>query len=196
MDALRAEGWVDDDGRLHEWDKWAGAAILGRYKDKARKSTELPRKIHGTSTEIPRSFQGKSAPRIDIDKKKNRTTKPSTPTSDDEGRAEDAKMLCSLLAALIADNGSKEPVVTPAWVTSAERMLRIDKRPIGEAEAVLRWSQKDDFWRSNILSMPTLRKNYDKMRLRSTPAPVDDGRRVFDAERDIYNAPTPMKGLM
>jgi hypothetical protein len=77
----------------------------------------------------------------------------------------EASNLCDLMATLIEENGSKRPKVTSTWLTEAERIYRLDKRPPDEIERVLRWSQADEFWRGNILSMPTFRAKYDRLRL-------------------------------
>jgi hypothetical protein len=42
--------------------------------------------------------------------------------------------------------------------------LRLDKRPLEEAIKVLDWATQDEFWRPNILSMPTFREKYDTLR--------------------------------
>jgi hypothetical protein len=73
--------------------------------------------------------------------------------------------LCNLLADLVEANGSRRPKVTATWLTECDRMLRIDKRtPVG-IEQVIRWCQADAFWRANVLSMPKLREQYDRLRL-------------------------------
>jgi hypothetical protein len=74
--------------------------------------------------------------------------------------------LCAVLHDRLVANGVKKNAVTQAWIVEAERMLRIDGRDPGEAETVLRWSQADPFWHSNILSMPKFRKQYDQLRLK------------------------------
>jgi hypothetical protein len=33
-------------------------------------------------------------------------------------------------------------------------------------ETIIRWSQANEFWQSNILSMPKLRKQFDQLRMR------------------------------
>lgn len=73
--------------------------------------------------------------------------------------------LCHLLADLVAANGSKPPRVTTRWLTECERLIRIDGRTPDKIERAIRWCQADTFWRSNILSMPTLREKYDQLRL-------------------------------
>lgn len=57
MDALWQFGWIDPDGRFHEWDEWAGAYAAQLRKDRERKSggssKEVPRKPTGTSATVP-----------------------------------------------------------------------------------------------------------------------------------------------
>ena len=79
---------------------------------------------------------------------------------------EDVEALCTLLADLIEANGSKRPTITKRWRDAARLMLDNDGRTLAEAEGVIRWSQADGFWKTNILSMPKLREKYDQLRLR------------------------------
>jgi hypothetical protein len=67
---------------------------------------------------------------------------------------------------LIVANGSKA-AVNKAWRDSARLLLDRDGRDIGEAHQLIDWCQKDNFWAGNILSMPTFRRQYDKLRLQS-----------------------------
>lgn len=46
-------------------------------------------------------------------------------------------------------------------------MLDRDGRTEQQVIAAIDWSQADDFWRSNILSMPTLREQYERLRLQA-----------------------------
>lgn len=106
------------------------------------------------------------------EKERKRDTPPSG-TADAAPRP-DVEDLCTLLAALIETNGSKRPHITKRWRDAARLMIDSDGRTPTEIEAVIRWSQSDDFWRTNILSMPKLREKYDQLRLRmgaSNPTP-------------------------
>ena len=90
----------------------------------------------------------------------------------------DVDSLCSLLADLIEGNGSKKPNITKAWRDSARLMLDRDGRDATQAEWLIRWSQKDEFWRTNILSMPKFREKYDQLRIKAmgaNPAPIAGG---------------------
>ena len=73
----------------------------------------------------------------------------------------EAAALCDLLADLIESNGSKRPNITKAWLDAARLLLDRDKRDYDMVEGLIRWSQEDEFWRSNVLSMPTFRKQFD-----------------------------------
>lgn len=81
------------------------------------------------------------------------------------GLQPDVPRLCDLLADLIEANGSKRPPVGKTWHTEMDRLLRIDGRTPEQVERAIRWCQADAFWRANILSVPTLRKQYDRLRL-------------------------------
>lgn len=101
----------------------------------------------------------------------NRGTVTSSEIADaipDEER-EDVGNLCTLLANLIEENGSKRPVITKAWRDSARLMLDKDHRTFDQVEWMIRWTQADEFWRANILSMPKLRSKFDQLRLRAVP---------------------------
>jgi len=75
--------------------------------------------------------------------------------------------LANLLAELVTRNGSRAPTVTREWLEAERLLLERDGRPPAEAEALIRWCQEDDFWKSNILSLPKFRKQYDQLRLKA-----------------------------
>lgn len=82
--------------------------------------------------------------------------------------------LVELLEAEVLRNGRPEHLVSAtSWYDPARLLLERDKRPFEEALALVRWSQRDTFWRANVLSMDTFRRQYDKLRLqrnRNRPA--------------------------
>jgi len=75
--------------------------------------------------------------------------------------------LSHLLADLIAQNGTKRPLVTKRWADAERLLIERDERDAGEARELLAWSQADEFWRANILSMPKFRDKYDQLRLQA-----------------------------
>jgi hypothetical protein len=101
-------------------------------------------------------------------------TNPSSSAADaaddeaDEGEPrEDVEELCTLLADLMEGNGCKRPTVTKAWRTAARLMLDRDGRELAKARELLKWTANDPFWAPNVQSMPTFRKQYDRLRMRA-----------------------------
>jgi len=93
------------------------------------------------------------------------SSEPSTSTSAIFGIAD--APLSHLLAALIAQNGSRRPQVGKRWADAERLLLERDKRDRSEAERLIRWCQRDEFWRANVLSMPKFREKYDTLRLQA-----------------------------
>ncbi|EEP73526.1 hypothetical protein MCAG_03853 [Micromonospora sp. ATCC 39149] len=77
----------------------------------------------------------------------------------------DVERVCTYLAEWIVKNGSKRPTITKKWRTDARLLIDKDGRALDEIRDVIAWSQRDPFWRSNILSLPKLREKYDQLRL-------------------------------
>jgi DNA-binding Lrp family transcriptional regulator len=92
------------------------------------------------------------------------SAKPRTPKPDEPER-EDVEQVCTHLADWIARNGSKRPKITDRWRAAARLMLDNDGRTVEKVLKAIDWCQQDEFWRANILSMPTLREKYDQLRL-------------------------------
>lgn len=91
---------------------------------------------------------------------------------EDAGKAApDEAPLCHLLADLIVANGGRRQRIGTKWVDAERLMLRRDQRDPAEAEQLIRWCQANEFWRSNILSMPKFREKYDQLRLQSQRSP-------------------------
>jgi len=80
------------------------------------------------------------------------------------------------LRELILENNPKSSAPIPGtkgfqcWCLVLDRMIRLDKRSPGEIAAIIHWSQKDDFWCTNILSPGKLRKQYDTLYLQAKKA--------------------------
>ena len=79
----------------------------------------------------------------------------------------DVDRLCDHLASRIEANGSKRPAVTKKWRDACRLMLDNDGRTEQQVRAAIDWCQDDEFWRGNILSMPKLREQYDRLRMQA-----------------------------
>ena len=59
---------------------------------------------------------------------------------------------------------SKDPNIQK-WASDIDKLIRIDKRTPDEIRNLITWAQNHSFWRSNILSPATLRKQWDRLTL-------------------------------
>jgi hypothetical protein len=95
------------------------------------------------------------------------SSSPIADATDDQESREDVERLCSHLADKIEANGSKRPTITKAWRTQCRLLLDRDGRTEQQVRAAIDWCQQDEFWMTNVLSMPTLREKYDQLRLKA-----------------------------
>ena len=56
----------------------------------------------------------------------------------------------------------KQPKIQK-WASQMDAILRIDGRDPPEIKAVIEFAQSDQFWKTNILSVEKLRKQYDQL---------------------------------
>lgn len=97
------------------------------------------------------------------------------------------RRLANHLADCIERAGFRRPNVTAAWVTTMDRLVRIDGFEPAHIAAVATWATQDDFWCANIRSPQKLRHHFealDRRRLqeqrRSEPAGFAAIRRYLD----------------
>lgn len=83
----------------------------------------------------------------------------------------------------MVERGLREPTVTKAWRDAGRLLIDRDKVPADEAERVLRWTIADEFWSKNVLSMPTFRKQYDRLKLQADGANVRPIRQAASGEQ-------------
>lgn len=84
--------------------------------------------------------------------------------------SDDDMNLSKLLNYLLEENNPKRKPTTESqlesWANECRLMRERDGRSIEDIEKVLRWSQSDSFWKTNILSMGKLRKQFDQLMIR------------------------------
>lgn len=107
------------------------------------------------------ALPGPTRPQPDPTRPQVASAKPSDAPRDDVDR------ICEHLAGAVEANGSKRPTITTKWRSAARLMLDKDGRTEEEVHGAIEWSQRDEFWRANILSLPTLREKYDTLRLQA-----------------------------
>lgn len=77
----------------------------------------------------------------------------------------DVLRLADLLADQVATYATARPKVTKAWLSTLDRMIRLDERTPQQIEHAIMWATQDDFWYRNVMSPTALRKNYERLRL-------------------------------
>lgn len=100
----------------------------------------------------------------------------------------DVEQVCRHLADRIEGNGSKRPTISKAWRDAARRLIDRDGRSVEQIIRAIDWCQDDDFWRSNILSMPKLREKYDQLRLAAQRNGTRNGVRPSTTDQRVAQA--------
>jgi hypothetical protein len=88
---------------------------------------------------------------------------------------DDVSRVCEHLADRIEGNGSKRPEITKRWEDAARLLMDKDGRTEEQIHKAIDWCQDNEFWRSNILSMPKLREKYDQLRLKAMKGRTSSG---------------------
>ncbi len=98
-----------------------------------------------------------------------KVVKKSTPKRSKEFSNDSTEMaLANKLKNHILSNNPKArvPKDLSRWAYTFDLMLRRDKRAVDDIRKVIDYSQQDDFWRINILSPTSLRKQFDRLYLK------------------------------
>jgi len=99
--------------------------------------------------------------------------------------------LSNLLKKLILQNNPKAKITDSQiknWGNTIRLMIERDKRTVEEIESLIKFSQNDDFWKSNILSMDKLRKQFDRLTLQAKQKEPKN-------EPEVIQKPEPMLQL-
>jgi hypothetical protein len=136
------------------------AAANARWKQKQSTSDAEP--MHSAY-----KSDAQAMPDTDTDTDTDINTSLSEPDgSDTKVFSEDVYALCDELAQLIRSNGNKVGTVGMNWWKAADRLIRLDGHSLELIEQVMYWSQANEFWQGNILSMPKFREKFDMLRTR------------------------------
>ncbi|MEV0619550.1 hypothetical protein AB0I81_39970 [Nonomuraea sp. NPDC050404] len=75
----------------------------------------------------------------------------------------DVERVCKHLADAIEAHGLPRPTIGQGWRDAARRMIDLDGIPERQIIGAIEWAHGDEFWHRNILSVPTLRKQFPKL---------------------------------
>lgn len=102
----------------------------------------------------------------------------------------DVLSLCERLAIAMRRNDPQAHVSPESrrWLDAARLLLDQDHRTVEEVERVIDWCQADEFWRSNILSMPKLREKFTQLSLKMATASRPAERAGRESPSDLLRA--------
>jgi hypothetical protein len=86
----------------------------------------------------------------------------------------EAQRLAALLKFEILRNNCDHKITggqLQTWAITADRILSLDGRSFDQIASLIRWTQQDEFWLTNVLSMDTLRKKFDQLALKMKSRP-------------------------
>lgn len=142
----------------------------------------VPRDANGVSRGTPNPTkdptsgyvsQSGTSPIGDVDAADAPPTRP--PADPNAGRA-DVDTLCGALSERLTAVGYRHSI-TKGWRDAARLMLDRDGRNVDDVLRAIDWAHKHPFWHRQILSMPTLREKYDRLRLDAAAEANGNGRR-------------------
>lgn len=107
--------------------------------------------------------------------------------------AVEAKALAEELAACMRRNdpAARIPANLRGWASDIDALHRLDARSWEQIGQVIRWSQADPFWRSNILSAAKLRKQFPQLALKMATPGSTHGARPAESPPNLLPPPPP-----
>ena len=173
---LTEAGFLDPDGRPHNWDKrqFASDNTTARTRAHRERSRERSEEPDGErSRERSGNVRGNGQNRTEQNRAEQSphvapAGAPCTPPSRTrKGRGAiipaEAVRLAELLSDLIRERDPRARVDLPGWAAEIDKLQRLDGRPWPEIERIIRWCQANDFWRANILSGKKLRQQFTQL---------------------------------
>lgn len=187
---LREVGLIERDGtgwRITAWLKWnRSIEEMGRERTRDQRRKAAPTSNDpetGREAGRERGRETATTPgNNDQDQDQDQPPGSGKTRPDPKNERPDILTLCRHLSDRLTERQVRH-TITEEWKNAARLMLDKDGRDISEVRELIDWSSEDEFWSANVLSMPTFRKQYDKLRLRAKPH-RDQGQNLWDALRE------------
>jgi len=185
--ALTDAGLLDQDGSIHDWEEAQAPSEsverVRRYRSKHKPdgNADVTRYGNGVgnahvTADIDIDIEGEVDEEIGMSEPAAGPDPTPAPTA--APPSVEAELTAGLLRDLILGNDPRARVPAHdsrawhSWLTDLDRLHRIDGRPWPEIERIVRWSQADEFWRGNIISAGSLRKQFGRLLLQADRAPT------------------------
>ena len=88
-----------------------------------------------------------------------------------DGTDETSRRYVSIIAVALDqikknNDEAKQPNLQ-TWANDFRKLVELDGKSIENVETVIKWSQQDKFWKSNVLSAKKVREKYDTLKIQS-----------------------------
>lgn len=150
--------------------------------DSAESDSAIPPNENGDSAE---SMDSAIPPNPPLSETGETTEGDISSASAAEADRPEVRSLCEYLADRIEANGSNRPPIGKTWFDACRLMIDRDGRTPDQIRRAIDWCQDDEFWRANVMSMPTLRRQFDTLRLRAKAQGTPRRRRQSKGERAL-----------
>jgi predicted phage replisome organizer len=166
-DAIRIKNW-DIYQNLESMEKVREQNRLRKQRQRAREK-QLPEPLETPSQQDNdhENVKSRDSHATDIDKELDKDKEKDIKDSRRKLKFDDQHMeLAQLLFSIMKVNNpnAKQPNFK-SWANEFRLTMEMDNRSYQELDYLIRWSQKDSFWKTNILSPAKLRKQVDQLEL-------------------------------
>jgi len=134
--------------------------------------------VASSSSKISSSEFEENSDEVSANSRKKKHHKPSP----------EASKLAALLRSEILKNKPDFRVTQAqerSWARTADLTIRLDGRTYEQLAKLVAWTQRDEFWRSNVLSMETLRRKFDQLQMKQSAA---DARKPNTSADDYFKS--------
>lgn len=132
---------------INNWDSYQGQVLEDFQQHYQRDTNKIPSKYQQDTT--------------DNNVKNDKNVKNNI--------SSDYFFLANILKTRILQNNPKAKITdsqVKQWTEIVRLMVERDQRSLSEIENIIEFCQDDDFWKSNILSMQKLRKQFDQLTMK------------------------------
>lgn len=154
-------GW-----QFHDWDEFqpsAAAVKEKRARDRERKRTAAGSESRATNGR----FQADSARNPDGSLVEVTAPEPEPLTSSKEEVRDDIQTVHEAFNESLKARGIKPKRASKTSIRAVRLMLDTDGHTVDQILRCIEWVTASDFWSTTVLSLPTLRKKYDTLRLQA-----------------------------
>lgn len=166
-DGYQFEGWAEYQPTKEGADEQRAKDAERKRRSRAQKKNVTPASAVTDSDASAVTARPSPPSRPDPTRPDPKEPSSAKPPAVAEPPRADVEALCTRLRNHIAGNTSKAPNITAKWRTEARLLLDRDGIPFEEAVRVLDWCQQDQFWKSNILSMPKFREKFSALQIKA-----------------------------